>query len=222
MARRSGRNPGTVDDVPDVVNCSWGYRQEVISCLDIFWKAIDNLEALGTVVVFASGNEGPGAMTLRNPANRATTPFNTFSVGSTDTLGVQISSFSSRGPSDCDSVSIKPEVAAPGHLVRTTEVNGNYILASGTSFAAPHVAGAVALLRQVNPNATVEEIKWALMSSAVDRGDPGEDNSFGWGGNRHSRSDVASTAKRRSEHLCDGYNTPSDQPGRDRGCRRDS
>ncbi len=53
--------------------------------------------------------------------------------------------------------------------------------ATGTSFAAPHVSGAVALLRQYNPNATVDEIKLALMNSATDMGDPGNDNTYGYG-----------------------------------------
>ena len=88
---------------------------------------------------------------------------------------------SSRGPSDCDRVSIKPEVVAPGYQVKTTYPNSSYVLANGTSFAAPHVAGAVALLRQYNPNAPVDSIKSALMRSAVDRGTIGEDNTFGWG-----------------------------------------
>ena len=74
-------DPNTVDDVPDVLNNSWGFMESNVNCFDIFWKAIDNVEALGTVVVFACGNEGPNPMTLRNPANRATTPYNSFAVG---------------------------------------------------------------------------------------------------------------------------------------------
>ncbi len=175
-------DPNTVDDVPDVLNNSWGFTQTNIGCLDIFWEPIDNVEAAGTVVVFACGNSGPGDMTLRNPANRASTPYNTFSVGAVwaDDISV-IWGGSSRGPSDCDSVSIKPEVTAPGYLVRTTYPDSVYSKFSGTSFSAPHVAGAVALLRQYNPNAPVDSIKSALMRSAIDEGDPGEDNTFGWG-----------------------------------------
>jgi hypothetical protein len=70
---------------------------------------------------------------------------------------------------------------APGVGVRTTYVNGTYTYSTGTSYAAPHVAGAAALLRQYNPNATVEEIKWALMNSAQDLGEAGEDNTYGHG-----------------------------------------
>lgn len=175
-------DPNTVDDVPDVLNNSWGFTQSNLGCLDIFWDPIDNVEAAGTVVVFSCGNSGPAAMSLRNPANRATTPYNTFSVGavwSTD-VGI-IWGQSSRGPSDCDGISIKPEVVAPGYRVRTTYPGSSYGLSDGTSFAGPHVAGAVALLRQYNPNAPVDSIKSALMRSAVDKGDPGEDNTFGWG-----------------------------------------
>ncbi len=177
-------DPNTTDDVPDVLSNSWGFRQDNLGCLDIFWTAIDNLEALGTVVLFACGNEGgDGAYSLRNPANRATTIYNTFSVGAVNPhdAGYAIWPGSSRGPSDCDSVSIKPEVTAPGYEIYTTHVNGSYTLSTGTSFAAPHVAGAVALLRQHNPNASVDTIKAALMKSAVDLGDPGEDNTYGMG-----------------------------------------
>lgn len=177
-------NPNTIEDVPDALNNSWGFKQSVLDCSDVFWSVIDNLEALGTVVVFACGNEGPNSATIRNPANRATSPINTFSVGATDTLGEVVWISSSRGPSDCNGTSIKPEVVAPGQAVRTTTPwsgTSYYTLVSGTSFAAPHVAGAVALLRQYNPNASADEIKLALLNTATDIGTLGEDNSAGMG-----------------------------------------
>ena len=177
-------NLNTIDDVPDVLNNSWGFKQNNVECIDIFWAPIDNLEALGTVVVFAAGNEGPNAMSLRNPANRATTPYNTFAVGAVSPTNTDsIWALSSRGPSDCDDASIKPEVVAPGYQVRTTNANlaSPYVQATGTSFAVAYVSGAVAMLRQYNPNASVEAIKSALMNSAIDKGVPGEDNTFGWG-----------------------------------------
>ncbi|MCX6833112.1 MAG: S8 family serine peptidase, partial [candidate division Zixibacteria bacterium] len=177
-------NPNTIADVPDVLNKSWGFTQSSLGCRDLFCTPIDNLEALGTVVVFAGGNEGPNLMSLRNPANRASTPYSNFAVGAVSpTNPDSIWSASSRGPSDCDGVSIKPEVVAPGYRIRTTfpDINTPYTVVTGTSYAAPYVSGAVALLRQYNPNATVEEIKAALMFSAIDKGTPGEDNTFGWG-----------------------------------------
>lgn len=176
-------DPNTIEDVPDVLNNSWGFLQDNIDCSDLFWAPIDNLEALGTVVIFACGNEGPDEGTIRNPANRATSELNTFAVGATDSTGSQIWTSSSRGPSDCDGISIKPEVVAPGADIWTTVPGPTFFYGrrSGTSFAAPHVSGAVALLRQYNPNATVDQIKSALLNSAVDIAPFGEDDTTGNG-----------------------------------------
>src|SRR5574341_148373 len=174
-------NPNTITDVPDAVNNSWGIPNANVGCLPLYWKLIDNLEAAGAVTIWAAGNEGTGSQTLRNPANRATTDFNCFSVGAVDANKL-IASFSSRGPSDCDLISIKPEVVAPGVNIRSCNRFGGYNTNNvGTSFSAPHVAGAVAILRQVNPNATADEIKRALMVSATDLGTAGQDNFYGWG-----------------------------------------
>ncbi|MCK4403673.1 MAG: S8 family serine peptidase [candidate division Zixibacteria bacterium] len=177
-------NPETLDDVPDVINNSWGippgYKP---ACDQTFWNAIDNVEDAGVVVVFAAGNEGPEPITLRTPADRISSRTNCFSVGAIDALsfGFPVATFSSRGPSGCDNQTIKPEVCAPGVKIYSCYKNGEYRLMSGTSMAAPFVAGAVAILRQYNPDATVEEIKQALLESCSDLGLPGEDNSYGRG-----------------------------------------
>ncbi|HUU45996.1 MAG TPA: S8 family serine peptidase [Acidobacteriota bacterium] len=177
-------NPETTDDVPDVVCNSWGVAQHIINpCDQYFFDAIDNVEALGIVCVFAAGNEGPYSMTIRNPADRGTTTTASFSVGAVDgnDPAFSVPAFSSRGPSACDGFSIKPELVAPGVDIRSSYKGGTYKTISGTSMAAPHVAAAVALLRQYNPDLTPEEIKLALMSSARDVGNPGEDNATGHG-----------------------------------------
>ncbi len=177
-------NPETSDDVPDVINNSWGmppgYKP---ACDQTFWNAIDNVENAGVAVIFAAGNEGPEPVTMRTPADRISSPTNCFSVGAVDALsfGFPVASFSSRGPSGCDNQTIKPEVCAPGVKIYSCFKNGEYRLLSGTSMAAPFVAGAVAILRQYNPEATVEEIKQALLESCTDLGSPGEDNSYGRG-----------------------------------------
>lgn len=172
-------NPGTVDDVPDVVNNSWGIPGT--DCDSTFWTAIDNAEAAGTVYVWAAGNEGPFARSLRSPADRIETDVNAFSVGALKQGGKKITSFSSRGPSDCDGQTKKPEVAAVGENVLSSIPNNNYGRMSGTSMAAPHVSGAVALLRSAHPDATVDEVKHALLNNCVDLGDVGEDNIYGMG-----------------------------------------
>lgn len=177
-------NPGTIDDVPDVINNSWGVPLQMHSACDqTFWEAIDNVEAAGVVTIFAAGNEGPDPFTIRTPADRISTPLNSFSVGAVDAniFGYPVAEFSSRGPSGCDSTTVKPEVCAPGVNVNSTYVNGSYRLMSGSSMAAPFLSGAVAILREYNPDATVEQIKEALINSASDLGEPGEDNSYGWG-----------------------------------------
>ena len=182
-------DPGTTDDVPDVVQNSWGidgrFGYDYEDC-DYRWQeAIEACEAAGVVVTFSAGNEGPSAQTHRSPANICNTPTVNFSVGAVDAENYgwpyPIASFSSRGPSDCDGVTIKPEVVAPGYYVYSCYNNGGYTRMSGTSMAGPHVAGVVALMRQANPNADVQTIKQALMNTARDEGSAGEDNTYGWG-----------------------------------------
>jgi subtilisin family serine protease len=177
-------NPETTDDVPDVINNSWGIPPGIKpACDETFWDAIDNVENAGVVVLFAAGNEGPDEASLRIPADRITSPTNCFSVGAIDpkAFGYPIANFSSRGPSGCDNQTIKPEVCAPGVEIYSCFKNGEYRLMSGTSMATPFVAGAVAILRQYNPDATVEQIKQALLHSCTDLGADGEDNTYGWG-----------------------------------------
>lgn len=172
-------DPNTVTDLPDVINNSWGIPN--IGCDRIFWRLIDNVEALGIVTIFAAGNEGPSVSSLRNPANRADDSLTNFAVGATWRDSAIVYQYSSRGPSNCDNVSIKPNVVAPGHPIRSSKPSGAYGYLSGTSMAAPHVSGAVAILRQKNPDATVDQIKTALLTSARDIGSPGKDNTYGWG-----------------------------------------
>ncbi len=177
-------NPQTMDDVPDAVCNSWGVSRDIISpCDDFFFEAIDNVEAMGVVCVFAAGNEGPYTMSIRNPADRATSPTASFSVGAVDatTDALSVPGFSSRGPSACDGAAKKPEIAAPGVSIRSAYKGESYRIINGTSMAAPHVAAAVALIRQYNPELTPEEIKTALLATAVDIDAPGEDNASGKG-----------------------------------------
>ena len=175
-------NPSTIDDLPDVVNNSWGVPAGFYGACDMtFWDAIDNLEALGVVCIFAAGNEGPNPSTLRTPADRITTQFNAFSVGAIDGSTMEVARYSSRGPSGCDGVTVKPEIVAPGSSIRSCGNEGGYVLKSGTSMAAPHISGVVALLRQFNPEASVQEIKSALLEGAIDMGTTGEDNDYGYG-----------------------------------------
>lgn len=166
----------TTDDVPDVISNSWG---SLMQCRKVFYTAIDNVEAAGIVVIFAAGNEGPNLQTLRSPADRASTSINSFAVGAVSNSKT-IASWSSRGPSSCNG-KIKPEVVAPGVHVRSSYKGGGYYYMSGTSMACPYIAGLVVLYRQYDPDASVKEIKYAIINSCTDLGSPGEDNAYGFG-----------------------------------------
>jgi minor extracellular serine protease Vpr len=71
--------------------------------------------------------------------------------------------FSSRGP--VSPFYIKPEIVAPGAYINTTQNNAGYNFTSGTSYAAPHVSGAVALLLQKNPELHHHEIKSLILTT---------------------------------------------------------
>jgi subtilisin family serine protease len=92
-----------------------------------------------------------------------------------------ISSFSSPGPT-CDG-RIKPEVCALGvnTWLAGTDNNQNpvYRSGSGTSFAAPLVAGVVALLLEAHPDWTPDDVRAALLATASRSSRP--DNDYGWG-----------------------------------------
>ena len=75
-----------------------------------------------------------------------------------------IATFSSRGP--VSPFYIKPDLVAPGVFVNTTSLKNFYNITSGTSYAAPHVSGAIALLLEKNPEFTPNEIKSILVTTS--------------------------------------------------------
>jgi minor extracellular serine protease Vpr len=77
----------------------------------------------------------------------------------------ELADFSSRGPVT-NTWAIKPDVVAPGVAIDST-VPGGYLALQGTSMAAPHVAGACALIKQAHPDWNPEKIKASLMNTAT-------------------------------------------------------
>lgn len=177
----------TTDDVPIVINNSWGLASsDTTLCNSFASDMFDALQAAGIAVVFSAGNNGPGPATVGRPAFINSGLVNVFSVGALNgnDPNYPIGSFSSRGPTICPGsgqLKIKPEVSAPGVQVRSAVFDDQYALYNGTSMAAPHVSGAVLLLAEAYPMATGKELLEALYWSAVDLGAPGEDNTFGRG-----------------------------------------
>ena len=176
-------NPETTEDMPAVMNNSWYAGHP--SCFPAYIDGITNLEAAGVAVIFAAGNFGPDASTVTTPAKCNYTSMQVFSVGALDGNyeDLPIAPFSSRGPTECTlgGDQIKPEVSAPGTSVRSSFLNNSYIYFDGTSMAAPHVCGAIALLKQAFPEKTGNQLKQMLYETARDLGEPGEDNTYGMG-----------------------------------------
>ncbi|MEJ3745758.1 S8 family serine peptidase [Actinomycetes bacterium KLBMP 9797] len=152
----------------EVVNMSLG--GDPTDGTDPLSEAVNRLTAeSGTLFVVSAGNKGLDA-SIGTPgaADAALT------VGAVD-RNEGLATFSSRGPRLGD-LAVKPEITAPGvdivaaraaGTTMGTPVDANYTTASGTSMAAPHVAGAAALLAQANPEWSAPRLKDALVSTAV-------------------------------------------------------
>ncbi len=136
----------------DVTSNSWACDPDYgeIGC-DVPTALITATQALrdaGIMVVASAGNRGSAC---RSVVHAPATLDQAFTIGATDSSDT-IASFSSRGPSSLTG-QIKPDVVAPGVNVRSARPGSptSYGLSSGTSMAAPHVAGVVALLWSAAP-----------------------------------------------------------------------
>jgi subtilisin family serine protease len=150
-----------VRDGMDVINLSLG-QPEIEPTRDIVARALDGAADAGVVPVVAAGNDflefGKGS--VASPATSA----KAITVGAVALTrpAPTIAEFSAAGPTPV-SLRLKPDVSAPGFDILSSVPPSGYTSFSGTSMAAPHVAGAVALLRQRHPTWTVAQIKSALV-----------------------------------------------------------
>jgi len=164
-------NPST-DDAPCVVSNSWSTS---VGSSTTYWDTVTAWVAAGIAPVFSNGNRGPKERSVGAPASYP----HSIGVGATMTNN-RIADFSSRGPSPFDD-EIKPNISAPGVSIKSSYPPSRYREWQGTSMAAPHVAGTVALINQVNPDISVDEARRSIEESASDLGDPGKDNTYGAG-----------------------------------------
>uniref|UniRef100_UPI00356180D6 S8 family serine peptidase n=1 Tax=Pseudoalteromonas sp. TaxID=53249 RepID=UPI00356180D6 len=146
------------DDAVDIINMSLGGGGNASDPTSI---ATNNAVDAGVIVVVAAGNDGYyGAINNSSPASAE----KAITVASS-TKADDLSYFSSKSLTTTEFT--KPEITAPGSQINSTLPNQAYGSLSGTSMASPHVAGAVALLKQHNPNLTAELSKQYLAAGAV-------------------------------------------------------
>ncbi|GAB3882442.1 hypothetical protein GCM10029964_040200 [Kibdelosporangium lantanae] len=158
----------------------------------------------GTLFVVAAGNEGADS-TVASPASAD----EALAVGNV-TKSDQLSPTSSRGPRAVDGA-VKPEIAAPGEdivaaLAGGVEppgevVDGRYVRLSGTSMAAPHVAGGAAILASEHPDWTAAQLKAGLVGTAA----PVGGNVFAVGGGRLDLAHATTETVQASPATVNGY-----------------
>jgi subtilisin family serine protease len=183
---------GFIWDIPD--------SEDVIHLYDIYVKR-DSLDIpvgikleiylSGTSMFIAYPEYDNPYSAIATPSSSITEPADAESVlavGAIDyanwTAGPQ-EEFSSQGPTNDwggSSSRIKPDISGPdgvsGYAYSLSPDHGPFY---GTSAAAPHVAGAAALILSMYPNLRTDELRHILESKAIDMGEAGKDNIYGWG-----------------------------------------
>jgi subtilisin family serine protease len=130
-------------------------------------RLIDRAVELGTVVVAAAGNAGPGAPALYPAALPKVIAVTAIDAKHDLYLKATRGEFIA--------------LAAPGVEIMTTMPGEQFNVFSGTSMAAAHVSGVVALLLQLSPRTSPEDVQRILEETAEDLGVPGKDRLFGSG-----------------------------------------
>lgn len=162
---------GDASFAPDVVNNSWGGDGR-------YNGFVADLQALHTadiITIFSAGNSGPFPQTIGSPASYT----GTIAIAASDDSDA-VAWFSSRGPSFLTDEQ-KPTFAAPGTHILSAWPGNHYAYLSGTSMAAPHATGAMALLLSANPALNQMEATHIFSTTAVPISDTIPNRESGWG-----------------------------------------
>jgi thermitase len=151
-----------VDHGADVINLSLGNYQPS----NVLEEAVRYAFEKNVVMVSAAGNDGSDQPTYPSAYPEV------LSVSAVDYNGNR-ASFSNYG----DYI----DIAAPGVYIPSTYFNQQYAALSGTSMAAPHVAGLAALILSANPDLKSSQVIRIIKKSAIDLGDKGKDINYGNG-----------------------------------------
>ncbi|MEV5963416.1 S8 family serine peptidase [Kribbella sp. NPDC051952] len=125
---------------PNIINNSWSSPASD----PWFEEWVRQWVAAGIFTTYSAGNNGPGCSTVGSPGDYP----EAYAVGAVDNTGA-IASYSSRGNPAVEG--IKPDIVAPGQMILSSVPGDRYAYYSGTSMAAPHLSGAVALLWSASP-----------------------------------------------------------------------
>jgi len=162
-----------VDQGVQVINLSLGSDGPCDGTDALSTLCDEVVQQFGIVVCAAAGNAGPGASTVGSPGCARWV----ITIGAVDDAD-NVTNFSSRGPTSDGRV--KPDVVFPGAGIVAAQADGTalgpvvapgYVQLSGTCMATPHAAGAVALLLQAKPDLTPNQVKWALLTTALELGE---------------------------------------------------
>ncbi len=197
---------GDSSQSPDIINNSWSCPPSEGCSQATLESAVQTVIDAGIMLVASNGNQGPSCATTLDPPGLYR---QSYSVGAADS-GENLASFSSRGPVQYDGETyIKPDITAPGVNIRSSAKNGGYVAMSGTSMAAPHISGVIALLWSGHPGLRGKmDLTRQIFNSTAQSldytgcGDPPgvPNNGYGWG-----RVDVLAAYKKAE--------TPSATPG---------
>jgi len=152
-----------------IICMSLGSAADTPASQDSLSRGVASAVQNGITVVVSAGNNGPSRQSITSPGIAPSA----ITVGAVDdnrTTSIEddfIADFSSRGPT-IDGL-LKPDVVAPGVDIHSLSNKGSsaYVSQSGTSMAAPMVAGAAALLFEKEPNLTPRQVKARIVSSAI-------------------------------------------------------